>query len=154
MWELWTEPRSFAKAPGVLKHLVITQSQEPVCFKKKIYSQSVLVHWFNPSTQVAEAGGSLHSRPTWFTELVPGLPRNPILNNNNKTKKRNEKDLFYLIFIYVYVFVWVMLCLETIRCLELLEAVVSCPTWVLRTEFGFCAIAISEFRQWVISNHK
>jgi hypothetical protein len=34
----------------------------------------VVVHSFNPSTQEAEAGGFLSSRPAWSTELVPGQP--------------------------------------------------------------------------------
>jgi hypothetical protein len=34
----------------------------------------VLVHIFNPSTQESEAGGTLSSKPAWFTEQVPGQP--------------------------------------------------------------------------------
>jgi hypothetical protein len=33
-----------------------------------------MVHFFNPSTQEAEAVGSLSLRPTWYTERVPGQP--------------------------------------------------------------------------------
>ena len=35
----------------------------------------VVVHAFNPSTQEAEAGGFLSSRPAWSTEWVPGQPQ-------------------------------------------------------------------------------
>ena len=42
--------------------------------KKCHLSQTVLVHTFNHSTQEAEAGGSLSSRPVWSTERIPGQP--------------------------------------------------------------------------------
>ena len=32
----------------------------------------VVAHTFNPSTQEAEEGGSLSSRPAWSTERIPG----------------------------------------------------------------------------------
>ena len=32
----------------------------------------MVAHAFNPSTQEAEAGGSLSSRPAWSTEWMPG----------------------------------------------------------------------------------
>jgi hypothetical protein len=34
----------------------------------------VVVHAFNPSTQEAEAGRFLNSRPAWSTKWVPGQP--------------------------------------------------------------------------------
>ena len=34
-----------------------------------------MAHTFNPSTQEAEAGGSLSLRSTWSKERVPGQPR-------------------------------------------------------------------------------
>jgi hypothetical protein len=34
----------------------------------KSYNQVVITHAFNPSTQEAEAGGFLSSRPAWSTE--------------------------------------------------------------------------------------
>jgi hypothetical protein len=47
----------------------------PLSFKSSLsylencmLSQAVVVPTYNPSTQEAEAGGSLNSRPAWFTE--------------------------------------------------------------------------------------
>jgi hypothetical protein len=40
----------------------------------KVFVQLV-VHTFNSSTQEAEAGRFLISRPAWFAELIPGQPR-------------------------------------------------------------------------------
>ena len=37
-------------------------------------SQAVVAHTFNLSTQEAEAGGFLSSRPAWSTDWVPGQP--------------------------------------------------------------------------------
>jgi hypothetical protein len=34
----------------------------------------MVANTFNPSTQEAEAGGSLSLRPAWSTEQVPGQP--------------------------------------------------------------------------------
>jgi hypothetical protein len=47
----------------------------------------VVVHAFNSSTQEAEAGGSLSSRPAWSTERVtgqPGLHRETLSRKNKK----------------------------------------------------------------------
>ena len=33
-----------------------------------------VAHTFNPSTQEAQAGGSLNLRPVWSTQQVPGQP--------------------------------------------------------------------------------
>jgi hypothetical protein len=41
-------------------------------FIKLRFCQGVVVHTFNPSTQEAEAGGSLSLRPAWSTEWVTG----------------------------------------------------------------------------------
>jgi hypothetical protein len=52
----------------------------------------VVAHTFNPSTQEAEAGESLSSRPAWSSEQVPGqlgLQR----NLSQKTKKAKFKYL-------------------------------------------------------------
>ena len=57
---------------------------------------------FNPSTQEAEAGGSLNSRPAWSTDWVPGLlglswQRDPVLKNKNNNKKCSfKKQRVYL----------------------------------------------------------
>jgi hypothetical protein len=40
--------------------------------KKEIREPGMVAHTFNPSTQEAEAGGFLSSRPAWFTKWVPG----------------------------------------------------------------------------------
>jgi hypothetical protein len=37
-------------------------------FKKDLFGRAVVAHTFNPSTQEAEAGGFLSSRPAWSTE--------------------------------------------------------------------------------------
>jgi hypothetical protein len=48
----------------------------------------MVAHAFNPSTQEAEAGGFLSSRPAWSTEWVPGQPG---LYRERKTKKKKKK---------------------------------------------------------------
>ena len=57
-------------------YLVVSLPLSPLSFYilKNIYSQIVVARTFNPVTQEAEAGGSLSSRPVWFTEQVPGQP--------------------------------------------------------------------------------
>jgi hypothetical protein len=53
----------------------------------------VVAHTFNPSTQEAEAGGFLSSRPAWSTEWVPGqqgLHRETLSQNQNKTKQKKS----------------------------------------------------------------
>jgi hypothetical protein len=53
-----------------------------------------VAHTFNPSTQEAEAGGFLSSRPAWSTKLVPGqlgLHREkPCLKNKTKQNKTKQ----------------------------------------------------------------
>jgi hypothetical protein len=44
------------------------------CLKTKIIAPVVMAYSFNPSTREAEGGGSLSSRPAWFTDRVPGQP--------------------------------------------------------------------------------
>jgi hypothetical protein len=47
---------------------------------------------FNPSTQEAGAGGSLSSRPAWFTEEVSGqldLHKETLLPCHEKSKEKN-----------------------------------------------------------------
>jgi hypothetical protein len=46
---------------------------------------------FNPSTQEAEVGGFLSSRPAWYTEWVPGQPGLHRETRSWKTKKRKKK---------------------------------------------------------------
>jgi hypothetical protein len=50
---------------------------------------------FNPSTQEAEAGGSLSLRPVWSINLVPGQPglyRETVSQKENKRKKDNSEE--------------------------------------------------------------
>jgi hypothetical protein len=54
-----------------------------------------VAHAFNPSTREAEAGGFLSSRPAWSTERVPGQPglhRETLSRNNQKTKQNNNNN--------------------------------------------------------------
>jgi hypothetical protein len=53
----------------------------------------VVVHTFNPSTQEAEAGGFLSSRPAWSTKWVPGQPglyRETLSWKTTTTTTKNE----------------------------------------------------------------
>jgi hypothetical protein len=54
----------------------------------------VVAHTFNPSTQEAEAGGFLSSRPAWSTKRVPGQPGlyRETLSRKNKTKQNKTKQ--------------------------------------------------------------
>jgi hypothetical protein len=54
--------------------------------------QGVLAHAFNPSTQEAEAGGFLSSRPAWSTKWVPGQPGLYRETLSRKTKNKKQKD--------------------------------------------------------------
>jgi hypothetical protein len=51
----------------------------------------VVAHAFNPSTQEAEAGGFLSSRPAWSTKWVPGQPGLHRETLSSKTKNQNPK---------------------------------------------------------------
>jgi hypothetical protein len=51
----------------------------------------VVAHDFNPSTQEAEAGRFLSSRPAWSTEWVPGQPGQHRESLSRKTKKKKKK---------------------------------------------------------------
>jgi hypothetical protein len=71
------------KSPGEYSVLMVWQRLEPGTrlltysnegLKVGMFGRAVVVHAFNPSTWEAEAGGFLSSRPTWFTEWVPGQP--------------------------------------------------------------------------------
>jgi hypothetical protein len=53
-----------------------------------------MAHAFNPSTQEAEAGRFLSSRPAWSTQWVPrqpGLHRETLSQNKQKTNKQANK---------------------------------------------------------------
>jgi hypothetical protein len=52
-----------------------------------------MVAWaFNPSTQEAEAGRSLSSRPTWSINLSElYTQRNPVLKNRERDRQREGK---------------------------------------------------------------
>jgi hypothetical protein len=53
----------------------------------------MVLHVFNPSTQEAEAGRFLSSRPAWSTEWVPGQPGlyRKTLSQKNKNKQKTNK---------------------------------------------------------------
>jgi hypothetical protein len=53
----------------------------------------MVAHTFNPSTQEAEAGGFLSSRPAWSTEWVPGQPglHRETLSRKNKKQNKTKK---------------------------------------------------------------
>ena len=53
---------------------MVALSNEDTPAKEKSWSGMVM-HTFNPSTQEAESGKSLSSRPAWSTEPVPGTAR-------------------------------------------------------------------------------
>jgi hypothetical protein len=56
----------------------------------------VVAHAFNPSTQEAEAGRFLSSRPAWstneFQDSQSYTERNPVSKNNNNNKKQNKTN--------------------------------------------------------------
>jgi hypothetical protein len=57
---------------------------------------SVVAHAFNPSTQEAEAGGFLSSRPAWSTKVssrtARATQRNPVLKNKTKQQKKTKQN--------------------------------------------------------------
>jgi hypothetical protein len=64
---------------------------------KPYFQLGVVVHTFNPSTQEAEAGRFLSSRPAWSTKGVPGQPglhRETLFLKKQKTKQ-NKKSFPY-----------------------------------------------------------
>jgi hypothetical protein len=54
----------------------------------------MVAHTFNPSTQEAEAGGFLSSRPVWSTKWVPGQPRiyRETLSQKQTNKQTKQKE--------------------------------------------------------------
>jgi hypothetical protein len=70
--------------------VITVSSKYCISFNHGIKRQlGVVAHAFNPSTQEAEAGGFLSSRPAWSTKCVPGQP---CLKNKNKNKKQKTKN--------------------------------------------------------------
>lgn len=59
-------------------------------------SQVVVVHTFNPSSQEAEAGGSLGVRPAWSTERISGQPKKPWLWEKKKKERKRERQIKFL----------------------------------------------------------
>jgi hypothetical protein len=55
-------------------------------------SRAVVAHAFNPSTEEAEAGRFLSSRPTWSTKWVPGQPELYRKTLSRKTNKQTKKS--------------------------------------------------------------
>ena len=49
----------------------------------------MVVHTFNPSTQEAEAGEFLSSRPAWSTARA--IQRNPVSKNQKEKKKKKKR---------------------------------------------------------------
>ena len=58
--------------------------------KMETLQLGVVVHAFSPSTQEAEKGGSLSSRPAWSTKQVPGQPGLHRETLSWKTKKKKS----------------------------------------------------------------
>ena len=58
--------------------------------------QAVIDHSFNPSTQEAEAGRSLSSRPAWFYRMSSrtgwATQKNPVLENKKQKKNMKVKN--------------------------------------------------------------
>jgi hypothetical protein len=55
--------------------------------KKKL---DVMAHAFKPSTQEAEAGGFLSSRPAWSTEWIPEQPG---LQRETLTREKTKRTI-------------------------------------------------------------
>jgi hypothetical protein len=64
--------------------------------RQQLPRSGAVVHTFNPSTQEAEAGGSLHSRPAWSTQWVPGSQdythEDPVSNKAKQSKTKQRKE--------------------------------------------------------------
>jgi len=61
--------------PGLLGVGLFSSPPVHMPLRNSISSWQLVVNAFNPSTQEAEAGGSLSYRPAWSTKQVPGQPR-------------------------------------------------------------------------------
>jgi hypothetical protein len=76
-----------------LKHIFerhVLKFQTRAIHVKLFLKPGMVVHAFNPSTQEAEAGGFLSSRPSWSTKWVPGQPglyRETLFRKTKKKKK-------------------------------------------------------------------
>jgi hypothetical protein len=71
--------------------------------KKRFVVPGMVAHAFNPSTQEAEAGGFLSSRPAWSTPGQPGLHRKTLsrkTKTKTKTNQTKTKD-FYMTLKYI-----------------------------------------------------
>jgi hypothetical protein len=67
--------------------------------------RTMVLHICNLSTQEAEAGDSLSSRPAWATERVPGQP-GLTLFQKDKTNKRKKPHLFNCVCMFGCLHVW------------------------------------------------
>jgi hypothetical protein len=52
----------------VLQLVILPMGYKHSHMSNKVFCQAVVAHAFNPSTQEAEAGGFLRSRPVWSTK--------------------------------------------------------------------------------------
>ena len=68
----------------------------------------VVAHAFNPSTQEAEAGGSLSSRPAWSTEQVPG--QSGLLHRENLSEIHKCVCVCMCVCVCVYTHIYMYVC--------------------------------------------
>jgi hypothetical protein len=88
-----------------------------------------VAHTFDPSTQEAEAGGFLSSRPAWSTEWVPGQSglHREILSRKTKGKKKRLSVCMGVDGVHVCMCVWHSCLCRPERGLGALE-LLSCAT--------------------------